>query len=187
MDDHLTESETIQKRAHSMETLIEKWCDASQPEEVHEKVFETIAGMIQENNEREGGMATESTMSVVEMTTGAATTTEQHRYPVHLTIQELVGRMEVPLTSSDDKTRHRATLLLANLLHLDEDDEMTESSSSLVRLVNPAVVHLFVVFFTHRLSDYPSLAPRLLKTKHIHILYSQPLPCSSSISTSSAS
>ena len=161
MDNHLTESGITQKRAHSMETLIEKWCDASQPEEVHEQVFETIAGMIQDNKEREGGMATGSAMSVVEMTaSGVATTTEHQRYPLHLTIQELVGRMEGPLTSSDDKTRHRATLLLANLLHVDDDSEMVENSPSLVRLVNPAVVHLFVVFFTHRLSDYPSLAPR---------------------------
>ena len=161
MDNHLTESGITQKRAHSMETLIEKWCDASQPEEVHEQVFETIAGMIQENKEKEGGGATESAMSVVESTTGEETTTEHPpRYPLHLTIQELVGRMEAPLTSSDDKTRHRATLLLANLLHLDDDSEMVENSPSLVHLVNPAVVHLFVVFFTHRLSDYPSLAPR---------------------------
>ena len=148
-----------------METLIEKWCDASQPEEVHEQVFETIAGMIQEGKERADGTVAESAMSVGEMSVGTATTTtssveEHHRYPVNLTIQELVGRMEEPLTSSDDKTRHRSTLLLANLLHLDDDDNTETDESSRVRLVHPAVVHLFVVFFTHRLSDYPSLAPR---------------------------
>ena len=163
MNDHSAESGTTHKRAHSMETLIEKWCDASQPEEVHEQVFETIAGMIQEGKERADGTVAESAMSVGEMSVGTATTTtvgEHHRYPVNLTIQELVGRMEEPLTSSDDKTRHRATLLLANLLHLDDDDNTETDESSRSRLVNPAVVHLFVVFFTHRLSDYPSLAPR---------------------------
>lgn len=163
MHDQLTESGTTQKRAHSMETLIEKWCDTSQPDEVHEQAFETIAGMIQGGNEKEGGIIEASAMSVGEMTGGAATTAseeEHHRYPLNLTIQELVGRMEETLTSSDDKTRHRATLLLANLLHLGDDTTTEETSVSMVQPVNPAVVHLFVVFFTHRLSDYPSLAPR---------------------------
>ena len=148
-----------------METLIDKWCDPSQPEEVHDQVFETIAGMVQGNNERQDGIAVESAMSVSETSAEVATMTtenENNRHlPLNLTIQELVGRMEVPLTSTDDKTRHRATLLLANLLHLDDNDDARQSKEfSRSSSVNPAVVHLFVVFFTHRLSDYPSLAPR---------------------------
>lgn len=56
------------------------------------------------------------------------------------------------LTSSDDKARHRATMLLADLLHL---------PALQTSYLEPAVVHLFVVFFCHRLSDYPSIVPSL--------------------------
>jgi Dos2-interacting transcription regulator of RNA-Pol-II len=43
-------------------------------------------------------------------------------------------------------------MLLANLLHLPELQELH---------FEPAVIHLFVVFFSHRLSDYPSIVPSL--------------------------
>ena len=43
-------------------------------------------------------------------------------------------------------------MLLANLLHLSELQQLH---------FEPAVVHLFVVFFSHRLSDYPSIVPSL--------------------------
>jgi DNA repair/transcription protein MET18/MMS19 len=43
-------------------------------------------------------------------------------------------------------------MLLANLLHLPELQTLH---------FQPAVIHLFVVFFSHRLSDYPSIVPSL--------------------------
>lgn len=43
-------------------------------------------------------------------------------------------------------------MLVANLLHLPELQQL---------IFEPAVVHLFVVFFSHRLSDYPSIVPSL--------------------------
>jgi hypothetical protein len=73
-----------------------------------------------------------------------------------VTIQDLIVKLETALTSADDKERHRATLLFADLL----SDHPTLTFSS-------AVVHLLIVFFCRRLSDYPSLVPSLQAIKAI--------------------
>jgi hypothetical protein len=67
-----------------------------------------------------------------------------------LSIQDLIVKLEGPLTSVDDKERNRSTLLLAELLN--DHPQLTFSS---------AVIHLLIVFFCRRLSDYPSLVPSL--------------------------
>jgi hypothetical protein len=64
--------------------------------------------------------------------------------------------MYIQLTAADDKVRHRATLLLADLLSLPVDQAKPPPPP-----LEAAVVHLFVVFFCHRLSDYPSIIPSL--------------------------
>ena len=66
------------------------------------------------------------------------------------TIQDLILKLEVYLTSADDKERHRATLLLADLFHANPDIKFPSS-----------VIHLYSVFFCRRLSDYPSIVPSL--------------------------
>ena len=66
-------------------------------------------------------------------------------------ITDLIEMLEKYLTSSVDQERHRASLLLAELL---------DRSAS--QLFLPATaVHLLMVFFCHRLSDYPSILPSL--------------------------
>lgn len=67
-----------------------------------------------------------------------------------LTIPDLIEKMETQLTSHDDKLRNRATLLIAELLHL-----------SLINNFSAPTLHLFVVFFSRRLGDYPSIVPSL--------------------------
>ena len=70
-----------------------------------------------------------------------------------VTIQSLIAlpEMQESFSSEDDRHRHRAALLLAEILN--------EKGYNLS--LKPAVVHLFVVFFCHRLADYPSLIPCL--------------------------
>src|SRR5688500_10346138 len=65
-------------------------------------------------------------------------------------IQDLIALLEAYLTSSNDKERNRATTLLADLLHVKKS--ITLSSG---------VIHMFIIFFSRRLSDYPSVAPSL--------------------------
>eukprot|EP01041_Mallomonas_annulata_P004859 gene4859-9684_t len=65
-----------------------------------------------------------------------------------LNITELISLMEKPLTTTDDKERFRATLLLAELL--------TEHVMS-----NSTVIHHVITFLNNRLSDYPSIVPAL--------------------------
>lgn len=67
-----------------------------------------------------------------------------------LTIQDLIKLLESALISDQEKKRYRGTLLLSDLL-------LQVSSFPL----NSAVIHLLVVFFNQRLSDYPSIIPAL--------------------------
>ena len=68
-----------------------------------------------------------------------------------LAITDLIEMLEKYLTSSNDQERNRASLLLADLL----------DHSALQLYLPTAAVHLLVVFFCHRLSDYPSVLPSL--------------------------
>jgi DNA repair/transcription protein MET18/MMS19 len=102
--------------------LINQYIDPEESDEVHTTAFDGVCSYI--------GVG--ETMSAV------------------LTIQDLIGALEVQLTSTDDKERNRATLLLAELLHRKQTAPL-----------EAAVVHLLVVFFCHRLSDYPSVIPSL--------------------------
>lgn len=61
----------------------------------------------------------------------------------------LIANLESHLTSSDDKERNKAMLLLAKLL---ESQEQALTASQ---------IHHFCVFFNSRLADYPSLPPCL--------------------------
>lgn len=67
-----------------------------------------------------------------------------------ITLQDLIGAMGSQLTSNDDKERNRATLLLSDLFQVYPSNSLS-----------PVEVHLFVVFFVRRLSDYPSISPSL--------------------------
>lgn len=69
-----------------------------------------------------------------------------------LTLQDLIGCMELQLTAEDDKYRYRSTLLLAELLY---------DIPSCDVILPPPVMHLFIIFFCRRLSDYPSILPSL--------------------------
>lgn len=67
-----------------------------------------------------------------------------------VTFQNLITRMENQLTSVDDKIRNRASALLGDLLN-DHPEYLFTAGE----------VHLLVVFFSRRLSDYPSIIPSL--------------------------
>ena len=80
----------------------------------------------------------------------AASSSSDEESTPSVTIQELIVVLESSLTSTDDKERNRATQLIASLL----------SDHASIRFPS-SVVHLFVVFFCRRLSDYPSIVPSL--------------------------
>lgn len=61
----------------------------------------------------------------------------------------VILELQAPLTGSDEKSRSRATLLLADIL-----------ATGLLDL-DGASVHHITAFFLSRLSDYPSLSPSL--------------------------
>jgi hypothetical protein len=69
------------------------------------------------------------------------------------TFPDLLESLDKYLTSTDDKERSRATLLVATLL----GDQQVYSH----RLINSSILHLLVIFFCRRLADYPSILPSL--------------------------
>lgn len=68
-------------------------------------------------------------------------------YVVQQSMQDLIELLEDRLISDDDRERNRATTLLAELFHHRKLP------------LGASVIHLYVVFFSHRLSDYPSVIP----------------------------
>lgn len=81
---------------------------------------------------------------------------EQTFVDIHSTVAQdsavlmgLIMQLESFLTSSDDKERNKATLLLAKLLEAQQEP------------LAASQIHHFCVFFNSRVADYPSLAPCL--------------------------
>jgi len=70
-------------------------------------------------------------------------------YVAENSMQDLIELLEEKLVGGEDRERNRATTLLADLFH---HEKLT---------LHPSVLHLYVVFFCHRLSDYPSIVPSL--------------------------
>lgn len=64
-------------------------------------------------------------------------------------VNDLIEMLEDQLVSAHDRVRNRATTLLAELFHQLKFD------------LQGSVLHLYVVFFNHRLSDFPSVIPSL--------------------------
>ena len=64
-------------------------------------------------------------------------------------LMNLIMNLESYLTSTEDKERNRATLLLAKLLELQH------------KPLSASEIHHFCVFFNSRIADYPSLSPCL--------------------------
>jgi len=141
----------------SINELLDQFVDPSADDAQHERAFDAISGMVTFAPTSYGAAAAMD----VDPSGNATNNDDDGDAQCNLTLQELVGRMEAHLTSSDDKVRFRATQLLADVLH----------RAAPGAALPPAAVHLFVVFFGHRLSDYPSVAPSLhallaLVTKH---------------------
>jgi len=130
-------------RAASLTSLIERFCDPQQDDSVHSNALDLLVSLVSLSSSEAEGASACAVMSTDEVDDGESDS---------ISLQQLVVRMEDLLTSSDDKTRHRATLLLAELLH---------ACSPGTNTIAPGVAHLFVVFFLHRLGDYPSLLPSL--------------------------
>jgi hypothetical protein len=145
----------------SINELLDQFVDPSADDAQHERAFDAISGMVTFAPTSYGAAAAMD----VDPSDNATTKDDDGDAQCNLTLQELVGRMEAHLTSSDDKVRFRATQLLADVLH------RAAPGADAGAALPPAAVHLFVVFFGHRLSDYPSVAPSLhallaLVTKH---------------------
>ena len=68
----------------------------------------------------------------------------------NITFTDLIVKMEPHLTSIEDKARNRATMLMAELLE-----------SHTAYPFQAGELHLLIVFFNKRLSDYPSIIPSL--------------------------
>lgn len=66
-------------------------------------------------------------------------------------VQDIIELMEPFLVSVVDSDRNKATLLLAEIFRTKVDLPL-----------NGTVIHLYIVFFSQRLTDYPSIIPSLL-------------------------
>ena len=162
----------------SIDALVALYCDPEQDDASQQRVFAILQQRITIGNDDAPPAAMACAMDT---TVQGLHGLEDLPPSSHLSLQQLIGRMEAPLTTTDDKTRHRATLLLAELLHVitsrhpdGADGQRSDACNAEKRAktadgdpgqaqvsMPPAALHLFMVFFLHRLADYPSLLPSL--------------------------
>jgi hypothetical protein len=147
----------------NLNELLVQYVSDTASEEEHEQAYDGILDMLaDEFPSSEVSEAPHMTMSMSSAEDISYSHSPQQSQKI--TIQALVSNMQPQLSSDDDQTRHRATLLLA---------EIFENRTDMV--MKPAVIHLFVVFFCNRLQDYPSLTPALqaliaLSQHHGHLM-----------------
>ena len=140
----------------SLPTLLSRYTDGSMSDEDHASAYDEILLLLDEGGPNGGqsvgsmSMSMSMSMSNADESDAAAAQSTGEQAPGKVSIQTLIASMQPQLSSEDDKVRHRATLLLA---------EIFEEKTDMV--MKPAVLHLFVVFFCNRLRDYPSLTPAL--------------------------
>lgn len=80
-------------------------------------------------------------------------------------ISHIIEKLDIFLTSNEDKLRYRSTLLIALLLEKPTVFMDTSSASH--------VIHLLVIFFCRRLQDLPSILPCLQALTAIVSLYNE--------------
>ena len=126
--------------------MLDRFCDPEVNEEEHEAALHGILSRIADADyERSSIELGVMTMSSLE--NGAENAS---KIDALITVPELIGHLQKPLSSDDDKLRKRAILLLAQIF------ERRPNAS-----LKPAAVHLLVVFLCNRLKDMPSLEPTL--------------------------
>jgi hypothetical protein len=123
---------------------IDNFVNPELDDDIHNKAFINIKDRLLSSDDRVITSSFSTSMIIDNNVTNLASTS--------LTLQDLIGCMELQLTAEDDKYRYRSTLLLAELLYDIPSCDVT---------LPPPVMHLFIIFFCRRLSDYPSILPSL--------------------------
>jgi len=92
----------------------------------------------------------------------------------HISLQDLIMMLNIYLTSDNDKERNKATYLLADIFHytgninnnINNNNNNNNNNNIIIRSsLSSRSIHLYVVFFCNRLTDFPSIIPS------IHALY----------------
>jgi len=131
-----------------LDALLQQYCDPELEDEEHEKALDGVLGRIADTDGTNSSSPV-MVMSMVSTDNGDSTMVNSNTED-SLTIPDLIGRMQKQLSSEDDKTRRRATLLLAQIFDRRPDVPLKH-----------AAVHLLVVFLCNRLKDDLSLEPAL--------------------------
>lgn len=134
-----------------LKDVIEQYIDPEKDEDMHRDAFDVIVTKVCLVKVGGGGAAV-----IVDDSGPASMFNVKHEeinsHSIH--IQDLIEFLQSPLTSDDDKSRHRATLLLAEIFHY-------KSSNFKDEIMSSTVLHLFITFFCRRLADYPSILPSI--------------------------
>ena len=88
----------------------------------------------------------------------------------HVSLQDMIMMLDAYLTSENDKERNKATYLLADLFHYNNEDNNHNNNSTngdnnndiiMHDSLSSRVIHLYIIFFCNRLTDFPSIIPSI--------------------------
>lgn len=91
----------------------------------------------------------------------------------HVSLQDMIMMLDVYLTSENDKERNKATYLLADLFHYNNEDNNHNNTNTngdnnndendiiMHESLSSRVIHLYIIFFCNRLTDFPSIIPSI--------------------------
>jgi hypothetical protein len=91
----------------------------------------------------------------------------------HVSLQDMIMMLDVYLTSENDKERNKATYLLADLFHYNNGDNNHNNTNTnkdnnnddndiiMHDSLSSRVIHLYIIFFCNRLTDFPSIIPSI--------------------------
>lgn len=90
----------------------------------------------------------------------------------HVSLQDMIMMLDIYLTSENDKERNKATYLLADLFHYNNGDNNNNNNNVVDNdngdndiimhdSLSSRVIHLYIIFFCNRLTDFPSIIPSI--------------------------
>lgn len=138
----------------TLKEMIDAYLDPEMSDDEHDVAFDVIATKVCLVNKRNGIMMVIDDNGDEDKSSSIFNTKHEEVQSNAVHIQDMIEHLQAPLTCDDDKNRHRATLLLAEIFHYKSKNNQEEIMSS-------TALHVFITFFCRRLADYPSILPSI--------------------------
>ena len=149
----------------SLKEIIEIYLNPEMNDDEHDNAFSIISTKISLINKRNGIMMIidddDSNSNNDNKLSSIFNKKQEDIQSNTIHIQDMIEHLQIPLTSDDDKYRHRATLLLAEIFHYNSNKNNNNNYNIDNEIMSSTVLHLFITFFCRRLADYPSILPSI--------------------------